>query len=74
MPQFCILFYANYTILATQRGGPWPNGPPPKYAPGPVPYGKSSRGNCITPIKRLDEGLRQQLLGQKPLILPVLYI
>ena len=21
MPQFCILFYANYTILATQRGG-----------------------------------------------------
>ena len=28
MPQFCILFYANYTILATQRGGPWPNAPP----------------------------------------------
>ena len=21
MPQFCILFHANYTILATQRGG-----------------------------------------------------
>ena len=21
IPQFCILFYANYTILATQRGG-----------------------------------------------------
>ena len=32
MLQFCILFYANYTILATQRGGPWPN-TPPKYAP-----------------------------------------
>ena len=32
MPQFCILFYANYIILATQRGGmaQWP---PPKYAP-----------------------------------------
>ena len=30
MPRFCLLFYANYTILATQRGG---NGPPPKYAP-----------------------------------------
>ena len=32
MPQFCILFYANYTILATQRGAmaQWP---PPKYAP-----------------------------------------
>ena len=30
MPQFCILFFANYTILATQRGGPWPNAPPPK--------------------------------------------
>ena len=29
MPQFCILFYANYTILATQRGGM----DPPKYAP-----------------------------------------
>ena len=24
MPQFCILFYANYTILATQRGGHGP--------------------------------------------------
>ena len=26
MPQFCILFYANFTILATQRGGmaQWP--------------------------------------------------
>ena len=24
-PQFCLLFYANYTILATQRGGRWPN-------------------------------------------------
>ena len=36
MPQFCILFYANYTILATQRGGPWPNAPPPKYAPASV--------------------------------------
>ena len=32
MPQFCELFYANYTILATQRGAmaQWP---PPKYAP-----------------------------------------
>ena len=31
MPQFYILFYDNYTILATQRGGmaKWP----PKYAP-----------------------------------------
>ena len=28
MLQFCILFYANYTILATQRGGH----APPKYA------------------------------------------
>ena len=33
MSQFCILFYANYTILATQRGGPWPNVPHPKYVP-----------------------------------------
>ena len=32
MLQFCTLFYGNYTILATQRGGmaPWPllNMPP----------------------------------------------
>ena len=27
MPQFCILFHANYTILATQRGGPWHQAP-----------------------------------------------
>ena len=32
MPQFCMLFYANYTILATQRGGHGTM-PPPKYAP-----------------------------------------
>ena len=33
MPQFCILFYANYTILATQRGSHGPMSPPPKHAP-----------------------------------------
>ena len=33
MPQFCILFYANYTILSTQRGGTMAQWPPPKYAP-----------------------------------------
>ena len=32
VPQFYMLFYANYTTLATQRGGPWLHGPP-KYAP-----------------------------------------
>ena len=32
MPQFCILFYANYTILATQKGGHGTM-PPLKYAP-----------------------------------------
>ena len=32
MPQFCVLLYANYTILATQRGGPLYHAPP-KYAP-----------------------------------------
>ena len=41
---------------------------------GPVPYGKSSPGYCITFIKRLNEGLRKQLLGQKPLISPGLFI
>ena len=34
MPQFCILFYANYTILATQRGLNNPKGT--KYASGGV--------------------------------------
>ena len=28
MPQFCILFYANYTLLTSQRGGPWHHAPP----------------------------------------------
>ena len=27
VPQFCILFNANYTILAAQRGGPGPMAP-----------------------------------------------
>ena len=31
MPHFCIQFYANYTILATQRGA-WHHAPS-KYAP-----------------------------------------
>ena len=35
MPEFCILFYAKYTILATQRGGHGPMAPP-KHAPGRV--------------------------------------
>ena len=37
MPQFCILFYANYAILATQRGchGTMP---PPKYSPGSTSF------------------------------------
>ena len=32
MPHVCIPFYANYTILATQKGGHGTM--PPKYAPG----------------------------------------
>ena len=39
MSQFCILFYANYTILSTQRGGHGPMAPP-KYAPG---HGKNKK-------------------------------
>ena len=41
---------------------------------GSVPYRQSSPGYCITFMKRLDEGLRWQLMGQKPLISPGLYI
>ena len=37
-------------------------------------YGKSGSDYCITFIKRLDEGLRQQLLGQKLSISPGLLI
>ena len=33
MPQFCILFYANYTILAIQKGGGALHHAPYKYAP-----------------------------------------
>ena len=32
MPQFCMLFYAKYTILANQRGGHGPN-PLPRNTP-----------------------------------------
>ena len=32
MPQFCMLFYDYYTILATQKGGHGTMSPP-KYAP-----------------------------------------
>ena len=38
MPQFCMLFYAKYTILATQRGGHGPMAPP-KYAHVPRTWG-----------------------------------
>ena len=47
--------------------------PSERRAPGSVLYGKYGRGYCITFIKRLNEGVRQQLLGQKPLISPGLY-
>ena len=38
-------------------------------AAGSVPYGKSGPGYCISFIKRLDDGLGYQLLGQKSFIL-----
>ena len=41
---------------------------------GTVPYGKSGPGFCIIVIKKLDEGLKLQLLGQTLLILHRLYI
>ena len=42
--------------------------------PGSLPYCKYGAGYGITFIKSLDEGLRKQLLGQKPLISPWLYV
>ena len=50
MPQFCILFYANYTVLTTQREWPWHH-VPPKYAPGPH---IQSQHYCLYAIKPLD--------------------
>ena len=41
---------------------------------GTLPYGKSGHGYCITFIKRLDDGVKWQLLGQKPSALPGLCI
>ena len=35
-------------------------------APGTAPYGKFASGYCITFIKKLDEGLSKQPLGQNP--------
>ena len=46
MPQFYILFYANYIILATQREGHGPMAPP-KYAPD---YGYT---NAVTPVRSM---------------------
>ena len=43
-------------------------------APGIVSYDKSGPGYCVKFIKSLDEGLRLQLFGEKPLISPGLYI
>ena len=43
-------------------------------APGTEPCRKFGPGYCITFIKRLDKGLRKQLLGLKPLISPGLNI
>ena len=42
--------------------------------PGAVPYGKYEAGYSITFIISLDEGLRLQFLGQKPLISLWLYV
>ena len=36
MPQLCILFYANYTILAIQRGSHGRMPSPPKYVPASI--------------------------------------
>ena len=44
------------------------------WAPGTIPYDKTGPCYCNVLITRLDEGMRLQLLGQKPLILPGLYI
>ena len=35
------------------------------WAPGTAPYDKSATGQCFKFMKRLDEGLRKQLLKQK---------
>ena len=70
MPQFCILFYANYTVLATQRGG---HGlmAPPKYVPGSRPRTqKISRPRLRTDsfeTKAKDQGHRRKCSKKKGL-------
>ena len=58
---FCNIFLPN--ISEDQKS-------PTVWALGP----KYGAGYCITFIKSLDEGLRLQFLGQKPLISPWLYV
>ena len=61
MLQFCILFYANYIILVTQRGGPWPNAPP-KYAPvlKDRKFGLNFLNQCVFKFKKLVIGTEFQ--------------
>ena len=42
-----LTFLCNFAILATQRGRPWPNGPP-KYAPGDFPRKASKKSQLYS--------------------------
>ena len=66
---FCHIFLPN---IGKDQINVLPSG---HRAPGIVPYGKSGAGYCIMFTKKmLDEGLTLQLLGQKLLISPGLYM
>ena len=58
MPQFCILFYANYTIMATQRGAMAQC--PPLNAPlhSPIAVGRKMQYNVFYCIFLLLKSLR----------------
>ena len=78
---FCKIFLPNIgedqkKVLLFEHGGP---GTVQKVllfehgCPGTVPYGKFALGYCVSSIKKLDEGLIKQPLGQN-LISPWLHI
>ena len=61
MPQFCILFFANYTILATQKGGAMAQCSPPKHAPGTIGVAKGGpQGARAPPQSKLHK--RQKVM------------
>ena len=67
MLQFCMLFYANYTILATQKRGHGPM-PPPKYQ-SRSPRGHPWHRGLILKSLALASKVKSLALASKPQVL-----